>query len=50
MAGTTVSQFVQTQGNQLEVSTTATEDLGAAGLSYADLAITIKEDVYKRQP
>ena len=43
MAGTTVSQFVQTQGTQLEVSTTATEDLGAAGLSYADLAITIKD-------
>ncbi|WYX10499.1 phage tail tube protein [Achromobacter xylosoxidans] len=43
MAGTTVSQFVQTQGTQLEVSTTATEDLGAAGLAYADLAITIKD-------
>ena len=43
MAGTTVSQFVQTQGTQLEVSTTATEDLGTAGLTYADLAITIKD-------
>ena len=43
MAGTTVSQFVQTQGTQLEVSTTSTNDLAATGLTYADLAITIKD-------
>lgn len=43
MASSNVSQYTRTQGTQLEVSTMATEDLGAAGTTYADLAVTIKD-------
>lgn len=43
MATTTVSQFVRTQGTQLEVSSAPVDDLGATGITYADLAVTIKD-------
>lgn len=43
MAGTTVSQYTPTQGTKLEVSTAPAEDLEAAGIVYADLAVTIKD-------
>ena len=43
MATTTVSQFTRTQGTQLEVSSAPVDDLGATGITYADLAVTIKD-------
>ncbi|MFY2060254.1 phage tail tube protein [Achromobacter xylosoxidans] len=43
MASTTVSQYIRTQGTQLEVSTTPADALEATGITYADLAITIKD-------
>ena len=43
MAGTTVSQYTPTQGTKLEVSTAPTDDLEASGITYANLAVTIKD-------
>lgn len=43
MAGTTVSQYTPTQGTQLGVSSAPADDLDAAGITYADLAVTIKD-------
>lgn len=43
MAGQNVSQYTLTQGTQLEVSTAVATSLDGAGITYADLAVTIKD-------
>ncbi|CAB3849810.1 hypothetical protein LMG26846_01931 [Achromobacter insuavis] len=43
MATTTVSKFVRTQGTQLEVSAAPADDLATPSITYADLAVTIKD-------
>lgn len=43
MAGQNVSQYTLTQGTQLEVSTTVATSLDGSGITYADLAVTIKD-------
>ncbi|KAK50439.1 phage tail tube protein [Bordetella bronchiseptica] len=43
MATTTKAKYQLTQGTKLEVSTAPADDLEAAGITYADLSVTIKD-------
>ncbi|QEA10897.1 major tail subunit [Bordetella phage vB_BbrS_PHB09] len=43
MATTKKAKYQLTQGTKLEVSTAPADDLEAAGITYADLSVTIKD-------